>query len=263
MKKTYIYKISMTVFLTLSILSCSKGFQSQSDANFKLLDSNSGLNTGDSPQNPDQIDPNLPPAQAIDKVQMKSLVEDSSQTTGFNGAIAFDFDKLRGEFIIMIPLPANVIFTPSGSFPNYPDIYYGPMFDSSGKMKIAVRVPVKYIIKGLEFIPPSKLPNGDPLPAMPAGAGELPALGLSFPTSKTQLTLYIGVNAVGLFATLPEKASLPIPFNITLPLKNQDKSRTFGHLTYVTAKGTFPSGLFIATVIPAQFARILEDYFHL
>ncbi len=256
MKKNQIIKIIVSCFLIFNILSCSKGFQSQS-ANLSSLSGE--LSNGAQGAAPDAN----PAEQPIDQVQMKSMVDDSSQKTGLNGALAFDFDKTRGEFIIMVPLPMNVIFTPSGAFPNYPDITYGPLFDASGKMKIAVRVPVKYLIKGLQFVAPSKLPNGDPLPAMPAGVGELPALGLSFPTSDTQITLYIGINAIGLFATLPDKASLPIPFNITLPLKNQDKSRTFGYLTYVAAKTTFPSGLFIATGVPAQFARILEDYFHL
>ncbi len=255
MKKNIFYKIIFLVFFIFNILSCSKGLQSQS-----VEPSVSGELSNDSQSTNPETNPTAP---AIDQVQMKSMVDDSSQKMGMNGALAFDFDKTRGEFIIMVPLPANVIFTPSGAFPKYPDIIYGPMFDASGKMKIAVRVPVKCIIKGLQFIPPSKLPNGDPLPAMPAGVGELPALGLSFPTNDTQITLYIGINAIGLFATLPDKASLPIPFNITLPLKNQDKSRTFGYLTYVTAKAGFPSGLFIATGVPAQFARILEDYFHL
>lgn len=258
MKTFHFPKIIVTVATTLlisSLCGCSKGFQSQSlNTSSAATTTNNTLNT---------TNPSTPAAPAIDQVQMKSRVEDSSNKTGFNGALAFDFDKARGEFIIMVPLPANLLFTPSGSFAKYPDITFGPMFDSTGKMKIAVRVPVKYILKGVQLIAPSRLPNGDALPAMPAGVGELPALGLSFPGNSTQITLYIGINAIGLFATLPDNASLPIPFNITLPLKNQDKTRTFGYLTYVAAKSGFQSGLFISTGVPPEFARILEDYFHL
>jgi hypothetical protein len=253
MKTNHATKILLALAAT-TIFGCSKGLQTQS--------STSATNGSNGAQS---TDPNSPAvtAPAIDQVQVKSKVEDPNNQTGLGGALAFDFDKTRGEFIIMVPLPQSSIFTASGAFPKYPDITFGPMFDATGKMKIAVRVPVKYIIKGLTLTPASKLPNGDPLPAMPAGAGELPALGLTFPADKTQITLYIGINALGLYATLPDNASLPIPFNITLPLKNQDKSRTFGYLTYVAAKAGFSSGLFISTGVPPQFARILEDYFHL
>jgi hypothetical protein len=255
MKKNHFQKIIVATLLALSFVGCAKGLQTLDSSEASDSTGNSSQGTGT---------PTTPTAPAIDQVDMKSRVEDSSNQTGFNGALAFDFDKTRGEFIIMVPLPGNLMFTPSGSFTNYPDITFGPQFDASGKMRIAVRVPVKYVLKGVQFVPPARLPNGDPLPAMPAGIGELPSLGLNFPNqNNTQINLYLGINAIGLFVSLPDNATLPIPFNITLPLKNQDKSRTFGYLTYVAAKSSFSSGLFISTGVPPQFARILEDYFHL
>ena len=204
-------------------------------------------------------------APAIDQVDMKSYVDDSSNKLGgLNGALGFDLDKVRGEFIIMVPMPSGLVFTPSGSFSKYPDITFSPVFDATGKVKVAVRVPVKYVLKGTTFIEPSRLPNGDPLPAMPAGQGELPSLALSFPqNNNTQINLYIGINALGLLVSLPNSAALPLPINITVPLKNRDKTKTFGYLTYVNSKNGFPPGLFISTGVPNSFARILEDYFGL
>lgn len=200
----------------------------------------------------------------IDSVDMKSRVDDSQNKLGFDGALAFDIDKTRGEFIIMLPMPSGVVFTPSGAFNKYPDISFTPIFDASGKMKMAVRVPVKYVLKGLQVIPPARLPNGDPLPAMPAGQSELPSLALSFPAhNNTKISLYIGVSALGLFMTLPDKAALPWPINITVPIKNKDKTRTFGYLTYVNAKNGHQPGLFISAIVPPEFARILEDHFGL
>jgi hypothetical protein len=254
--KNKIQKILTLTLVILSVFSCSKGLQSQYSTAAAGTNGSQGTTTN----------PSTPTTAAIDTVQMKSRIEDTNNQTGFHGALTFDFDKTRGEFIVMIPMPSTVMFTPTGSISNqYPDITIGSLFDpTTGKMKVAVRIPVKYIIKGLQFAAPSKLPNGDPLPAMPAGVGELPALGLTFPAqNNTQITLYIGINAIGLFVSLPDKASLPIPFNITFPLKNQDKTRTFGFLTYVAAKATYSSGLFISTGVPPEFARILEDYFHL
>ena len=249
-QKTFLMATLITVFA----MGCSRGLQTQSSTS-----SNTGQQGASS--TPGANTPNVT-APAIDSVQMKSYVEDN--TNGFNGALAFDLDKVRGEFIIMIPLPAGMIFTPSGSFSNYPDITYGPIFDAEGRMKIAVRVPVRYVLKGVQFGSPSRLPNGDPLPAMPAGQGELPGLALTFPQNSTQITLYIGLNALGLFASLPEGSALDkIPFGFTLPLKSQDKTRTFGYLTFVPKKGTYAPGLFISTGVPANMARILEDYFKL
>lgn len=204
----------------------------------------------------------LPTSPHIDSVDMKSRVDDSQNKLGFDGALAFDIDKTRGEFVIMLPMPSGVVFTPSGSFNKYPDITFTPIFDGSGKMKMAVRVPIKYVLKGVEFVPPARLPNGDALPAMPAGQGELPSLALSFPThNNTKMSLYIGISALGFFMTLPDKAALPWPINISVPLKNKDKTRTFGYLTYVNAKNGHQPGFFISTIVPPEFARILEDHF--
>ncbi len=199
------------------------------------------------------------PVDPIAHLDFKGRVESSDST---NDALAFDFDKTRGEFIIMIPMPSGILFSPSGSFSMYPDITFSPLIDSSGRMKFAVRVPIKYVIKGATSLPPSRLPNGDDLPAMPAGYRELPSLGLSFPQqNNTQITLYIGVNAVGLFVSLPNNTALP--FGFTLPIKNSDKTRTLGFLSYVPKKGTFTPGLFVSSLVPPNMARILEDYFHL
>lgn len=204
--------------------------------------------------------PPVPGVDPVSQLDFKGRVESSDST---NNALAFDFDKSRGEFIVMLPMPLGFSFSlPSGAFAKYPDITFTTMFDSSGRMKFAVRIPVKYVLKGASFLPAASLPNGDPLPAMPAGYGELPSLGLTFPQNdNTQITLYIGINAIGLFVSLPEKAA--IPFGFTLPIKNSDKSKTFGYMSYVPPKGTYAPGLFISTLVPASMARILEDYFHL
>ena len=90
----------------------------------------------------------------------------------------------------------------------------------------------------------------------------MPSLALSFPQhNNTQITLYIGINAVGLFVTLPDKVA--IPFGFQFPIKNSDKSKTFGYMSYVPKKGDFAPGLFLSTLIPPSMARVLEDYFKL
>lgn len=198
----------------------------------------------------------------LDNIDLQGKVD--GDKSDFGGALSFDFDKARGEFIIMVPMPSGVVITPPpGVFSKYPDITFSPIWDATtGKMKMGVRIPVKYIIKGMSTLPAARLPNGDPLPAMPSGYGELPSLGLSFPQhNNLQISLYVGVNAIGLYVTLPTNAALPIGF--TLPIRNKDKTKTYGYLTYVPAKMNHAPGLFVSTVIPPSVSRILEDYFKL
>lgn len=245
-------KVSLLAFLLVALFTlpnCSKPQLQQ-----KVLGSGTsgsdGTFGGGSGANP--LDP-------IAQLDFKGRVESSD---GNNNALTFDFDKSRAEFIVMIPMPSAMPFLPYGSFNNRPDITFSPIVDANGRMKFAVRIPAKYILKGAAFLPATKLPNGDALPAMPAGYGELPSLALSFPqNSNTQITVYIGVNAVGLFVTLPEKLAIPLGFQ--LPIKNSDKSKTLGFMTYVPQKGTYAPGLFLSTLIPPSMARILEDHLRL
>lgn len=254
-------KITTSLALLLAVVTLtncsSKGFESGSSvrAGSSTNDQQGNNGNGDGNNNGGTNTP-----APIDSLDLQGKVD--SNDSNFGGALSFDFDKNRGEFIVMIPMPSGVFLTPSGSFAKYPDITFSPIIDATGKMKFAVRIPVKYIIKGMSTLPKASLPNGDPLPAMPVGYGELPSLGLSFPQhSNTQVSLYVGVNAIGLYVTLPTNAALPLGF--TLPIRSKDKSKTFGYLTYVPAKMNHAPGLFVSTIIPPAVSRILEDYFKL
>lgn len=258
MKNKIVFATCVLAILTLT--NCSpKAFQSGSSST-NSSNNNFG-NDAEAPASPGATTPD-----AISKLDLKGTVDSTNPTlgSGMNGAVAFDFDKVRGEFIVMLPFPGGIMFTPPpGTFSKYPDITFQTMFDAEGRAKLAIRIPIKYVLKGVNMLPAAKLPNGDPLPAMPAGYGELPSLAMSFPQqNNTQITLYIGVNAIGLFATLPDKFA-QIPIGFSLPIKNADKSKTFGYLTFVPAKGTYEPGLFLSTLIPPSVARLLEDYFHL
>lgn len=258
-RNTILTTVLFSLIIALFATSCSpKAFQSDNSST-----SSTSNNTTNSTPESGSTAPSTPVVD-LSAVDLKGQVQDSSGLLGFNGALALDFDKVRGEFIIMVPMPSGLIFNPTGSFTQYPDIKFGPVFDATGKMKIAIRVPLKYVLRGVNTVNPAKLPSGEDLPLMPAGKNELPSLALQFPQNNNiQLHLYIGINALAVYMTLPNQVSLPLPFNITLPLKNKDKTLTTGYLTYVTAKNGYAPGLFVSTIIPASVARVLEDYFHL
>ncbi|MBC7464614.1 MAG: hypothetical protein H7256_01360 [Bdellovibrio sp.] len=249
---TTFFKTTILAFALIGLTNCSGG--SVGSSTNTAAGTNSGQSNGGSGGSTDVVTPD--PLAAVD---LKGAVDSNDSN---KNQIAFDFDKVRGEFIVMIPMPSGLAFSPTGSFAKYPDITFSQILDPSGKIKFGVRIPVKYIIKGSSFSAPSSLPNGNALPAMPAGQGELPSLALNFPQyNNTQITLYVGVNAIGLFMTLPDNIAFPIGF--TLPIKNKDKTKTFGYLTYIAKKGTYAPGLFVSSIIPPAMARILEDYFHL
>lgn len=251
MKKIYSLVLLVPI---MTLMSCAKG-QLESQSNLSSL---TGGNTGSSITPPTTATPD------ISSLDLKGQVVDGSNVLGSNGSLALDFDKTKGEFIIMVPMPSGMIFGATGSFSQHSDIRFSPVYDATGKMKMAVRVPVHYVIKGLNTVQPTTLPSGEALPAMPAGLNELPSLGLSFPLqNNVKLHLYVGVNALGLFMTIPQDTHFQLPINITVPVKTKDKSKTLGYVTYVSPKNNFEGGLFVSTTIPATVARVLEDYFKL
>ena len=250
------FKFKSNLLLTLIIVvstSCSQsGFQSEN-----LSSTNTPNPTAN---NPSGQNTNESPATNLDDINLQGRVD--SNNSQFKNALAFDFDKTKGEFIIMLPMPSGFYFTPNVSFSKYPDIRLTTLIDpQTNRMKLALRIPVKYIVKGMQTTEPSKLPNGDELPLMPQGYQELPSLALNFPANNTEVHLYIGVNAIGLYMSLPKNLAIPVGF--TFPIRSPDKSVTYGAMTYVPIKGNHPPGIFVSSLVPAKVSRILEDYFHL
>jgi hypothetical protein len=259
MKKTTSTLVLLLAVVTLT--NCSpNGFQSNS-SNSSTPNVANGINDGSNDSNNNNNGSNGSNS-ALDNIDLVGRVD--SDNSNFKNALSFDFDKTHGEFIVMLPMPSGLMFTPPpGTFTNFPDIRFSTVMDGdTGKLKLAVRIPVKYIVKGIHTLPNSSLPNGEPLPTMPAGQGELPSLAIELPQSgNLKLSLYIGVNAIGLFMTLP--TNIAIPFGFQLPIRNKDKSKTLGYISYVPAKGSFAPGLFLSTIIPPAVSRVLEDYFKL
>lgn len=254
-KNTGFSKLTVFIFVLFfskMFSSCSsKDFQSQIEKSEQTQNGNSITepNTPHDPTDPEKV-----------AVVLKSRVEDTKNQTGFGGALALDFNSETAQLILMIPLPNGFLFSFSGAIPNYPDITYGPIFDANGKMKLAVRLPIKYFLKDMGINNPQRLPNGDPLPMMPASYFELPSLGLQFPQTKTRLNLYLGAKTLGLYTELPLDSALKIPVNISLPLKNLETKKSLGYLTYVVTKNGFPPGLFLSVNMPDEINKLLESY---
>ena len=104
-------------------------------------------------------------------------------------------------------------------------------------------------------MPNQKLPSGDDLPYVPAG--ELPGFAVQFPQMPDyRIHLYIGVNVAAVFAELP---NVGLPIGFLFPVKNLAKTKVIGAIGYVMPKATFAGGMYLATQLPADLARLIDD----
>ncbi len=195
----------------------------------------------------------------LEKVEFDGVISESTASiTGTNGKTSLLFDKARMLLIVLMPLPSNVMMymspTPVGG---NGEIIASTEFDEEGNLRIRVEIPIKYVLGGINLTENARLPSGEKLPPTPAGSGELPALRLEFPSHR--LYLYIGVNAIGVYATLPHDIVPGWLPNITAKIRNKEKD-IVGYLTYVSPKFGHSPGLFLGTRVPPKYAKFLEDY---
>lgn len=175
-----------------------------------------------------------------------------------DGALLFFIDKANQALVIQLPLPVIMFpFLSNAVIPDMPDAKVTVITNPNGNKVLGVSVPLKYIVKGAEFVEPQRLPNGDPLPGVPAG--ELPGFAIQFPSNPDyQLHLYIGVNVAIVFVTLP---NFNIPFYLLpeIPIYNKAKTKKVGTLKYIAPKGMYDGGLYLAAQLPADLARVIDD----
>lgn len=199
--------------------------------------------------------------QPIDNIDMKGYVDggDYDQTK------TFDLDKTTGHLLVNLPLGLDSsIILGSGSVPSLQGVSFTTVIGADGRTYIQFRIPISYVLRGVNTLPANRLPNGDPLPMMPAG--EYPSTAFAIDTHTNELRkvyLYIGVDAIGIFVESKWLScqGLPICINPTFPIKNTARTKVVGYLSLIMAKGQSSGGFFISTVLPPDLARILDEYF--
>lgn len=222
-------------------------------ANYKALEPSLSDDNGQLGQGPNDGTPASPGP------SWESLKLNGSLDSGrFSGRQVISLDKEAKELIVTMPMPAN------------PDIdFLGPIEIAINKvpgMKVRIeplfgggsnvmlRIPLNSLIKGIDFPPSAKLPNGDPLPAV--ASGHMPALAVQLPNIKGyDLTVYLDVGAVAFF--VPTKFD-PM-FSITAWIRNEDRTRTLGSFTTIPAKQSHDGGFFISVQLPDDLARAIDD----
>lgn len=248
---TRVILMSLTAAMMAACSASNGGLETEMPLPSQGGDGNNGQNDPSAPNSP------------LQQVDMKGYADGGE----FQGVKTVDLDKNTGELIISLPLGIDSsVIIGSATIPQLPGVTFSTTIGGDGRTYVVMRVPLRYILRSVNLgtIPANRLPNGDPLPMMPAG--EYPNLAFSLATNngdQRRIYIYLGVDAIGVYVESKwlDCSNLPICLNLTVPVKNAAKTKVLGYLTMVMAKNGHQGGFFLGTKIPAEFSRILDEYF--
>ncbi len=193
---------------------------------------------------------------------IKGAVDGKVEGSGFDGQPIIQVDEANESLVFLLPIPFPTLLIPVTSFniPQLPGALVYQVTDINGGTSIAVRIPLKYMIKGANLAPYNTLPNGDPLVRMPAGENR--GFVIAFPeTPDIKLNLYLATNAAAAFLEIP---ALKLPdewLRLTLgfPIKNRTGTQEVGYLALVPNKGTSNAGVYVASRLPTSLAISMDE----
>lgn len=185
-------------------------------------------------------------------------VEGSVSGGRFGKTRVVDIDKAKKELIVRLPMLASPFLDLSIApipLPRIPgaQLSLEPLPDEASAL--VLRIPLSVVLHGVDFLSPSRLPNGDPLPAIPGG--ELPALAVQLTKVKDiRATIYLAKTLVGIYVNTPID-----PFvQATLPIRNEARTRILGYFSTIPAKPkAADGGFFISVALPEDLVRIIDD----
>lgn len=174
----------------------------------------------------------------------------------FDRTKVVDIDKTAKTLIVRLPFIAGVQIGVEAPLPiqEIPGAMIGIEPNTDGSSALVLRLPLAKVLRGVDFLQPGRLPNGDPLPAIPEG--ELPSLGLSLSRSADiKGALYLSPSVVGLFVNTKFDPTI----RLTLPIRDQARTKTYGYFTSIPAKPGIDGGFFISIALPDDLARAIDD----
>lgn len=257
------FKKIIILSAALSLAACGKGFQSSTNSSSS---SNTGLTApgttpGDSSGNGNQTD-TLPGLDYKGRPVSGGTVAGQDQLT-------LEIDHKNEAMLLILPIPAQVLpFLGPITTMEFPDLPGAKVISYNSKLTLSV--PLKYIVRGAELRDPNfnnLLPNGDRLPAFPAGEGSRFSMTVR---NGYVMHLYLGASAVAAYFETPDFDSflncqgLPIclplgPFEI----RNEAKTEVLGYVALIAAKQTFHSGVYVASKLSDELARFIDDHIKL
>jgi hypothetical protein len=234
--------------LAIGLTGCGKGFSAASNLSNinggSSVNDGSGAGTGGSTP-ADTAFKNYPT-----DVMVNGGAEDQREVV--------EIDKVNKLLIVHLPISGNPFL--SGMELNVPlkeipgaTLAVGPNADGS-KTEVTLTIPLEHVLRGIDILPTTRLPNGDPIPAVPDG--ELPSLAVQLSRlGNVNATVYLAPTVVGVFVNSP----ISLPLQLTFPLKNKARTKTWGFFSTVPAKGNYQGGFFISVKLPDDLARIIDD----
>ena len=250
--------------MTLSLMACGKSFQTTND-----LAASSGLNQGLGTV-PGGNDPAAPAAKTWSDVSngANAQTDDTVSNPLYSVSSATPVIQILPDqqaIELLMPLPAsfNLPFQIANMpVPQLPGVSIQQIVNSDGSTSIGVIVPLKYLIKGTTLSPYGALPNGDPIPFIPAG--EAHGFAIDLPqNAHYRLHIYFTAGAAAAFVEtpdlkIPDQYSGFIP-TIGFPVKNQAKTAIVGYLAFVPNRLTYSSGIYVASKIPNDVAILIDN----
>lgn len=229
----------------LALTACGPSFQAVEN-----LTSGGGNNNGNNGSSGGGGSTN--PNQEFQNLKVDGTVSGGSY--GDNEVVSIDKDKK--QLIVRFPILATPFMDPSllVQVPQITGASFTMETMPDGSPTLALRIPLDKVLRGVDFLPPTRLPNGDPLPGVPDG--ELPAAAVQLTRTSTKATIYLSPSYVGVYVN-----SEFDPFiALTLPIRNQARTKTWGYFSTIPAKGpTVPGGFFISVKLPDDIARIIDE----
>ncbi len=180
----------------------------------------------------------------------------------FDTAEVLDLDLIKRELLLKIPVLFGFsINLPQSTVTQLQGIYVTNEVSAAGDMLIVVHIPLKHVLQGVTSVAPGKLPNGNPLPLFPSG--ELPRIALNLDQNRNlKWYIYVGVHAAAVYVETDWSScgNLPICPGFTFPIKNQGTGQIMGAFSIVAPVSTFRGGFYLAAKLPADMARLIENW---
>jgi hypothetical protein len=212
--------------------------------------SSSGNGTFETPN------PTNPPQPGWEKVEFNGVANGGTN----RGSLVIYIDRANQALILVTPIPVLMPILAPIEFPDMPGAKIFSFTNPDGSQSLAASIPLEYVVRGGRFGAGQRLPNGDPLPYVPAG--ELPGFSVQFPAKPDyRIHLYVGVNVAAVFTELPDVGIPPelCMFGCLWPVTNQARTKTVGAIGVVLEKNGFPGGVYLATQLPPELARIIDE----
>ena len=157
-------------------------------------------------------------------------------------SLPLPFDSSLAGIVLNTPLPSV----------NGATLAFSQLAD--GTPVLTVTLPLASIVKPVTTLPVSTLPNGNPLPGMPANAE--PSQQIQVGKGKIPAYVYIGQMSVGLFVNTPFDPTLSTHFQLT-----DNSGNSVGGIYSIpyTSKTQKDGGFYLNVNVPAKYTQLILE----